>query len=141
MLRFAFGPCFMSFLFCFGFFLPSPRRGGENWLLSLEDCLACVCVCVCVCTCVCTCVCVYVCMCVCVCQSELPWQIPWNQTSNVHEGLFDNITLTSQKPCQYKNKFDCSEANGYSIPLDAINETNAFSIKYRYSDILLTKKA
>ena len=40
-------------------------------------------------------------------------------TSRVY---FDNVTLTSQKPCQYNNKFDCSETNGYNIPQDAINE-------------------
>ena len=44
-----------------------------------------------------------------------------------------NVTLTSQKPRQYNNKYDCSETNSYNIPHDAINE----SIKYRYSDILL----
>ena len=47
-------------------------------------------------------------------------------TSRVY---FDNVTLTlhnmtrtSQKPCQYHNKFDCSKTNGYDIPQDAINE-------------------
>ena len=33
-----------------------------------------------------------------------------------------NITLTSQKPCQYNNKFDCNETNDCNIPQDAINE-------------------
>ena len=35
-----------------------------------------------------------------------------------------NMTLASQKPCQYNNviKFDCSETNGYTIPQDIINE-------------------
>ena len=45
--------------------------------------------------------------------------------------------VTSQKPCQYNNKFDCSKTNGYNIPQDVINEVYVFSIKYRYSDILL----
>ena len=35
---------------------------------------------------------------------------------------FHNVTLTSQKPCQYNNKFDCSEINGNKILQDAINE-------------------
>ena len=51
-----------------------------------------------------------------------------------------NVMLTSQKPCQYNNKFDSSETNGFNIPQDAINEVynkNVFSIKYCYSDILL----
>ena len=59
---------------------------------------------------------------------------------------FDNVTLTyhyfmltSQKPCQYNNKFDCSETNGYNIPQDAINEVKVFSIKYRYSDNFIEK--
>ena len=49
------------------------------------------------------------------------------------------VTLMSQKPCQYNKKFDCRETNGYNIPQDAINEVYVFSIKYRYSDILLKK--
>ena len=43
---------------------------------------------------------------------------------------FDNVTLmshnvmlTSQKPCQYNNKSDCSETN---IPQDAINAVYVF---------------
>ena len=40
-------------------------------------------------------------------------------TSRVY---FDNVTLLSQKPCQYNNKFDCSESKGYNIPQEAINE-------------------
>ena len=28
---------------------------------------------------------------------------------------FDNGMLTSQKPCQYNNKFEYSETNGYKI--------------------------
>ena len=52
-----------------------------------------------------------------------------------------NVTLTLQKPCQYNNKFDYIETNGYNIPHDAIYEVYSFfSIKYRYSDILLKKK-
>ena len=31
-------------------------------------------------------------------------------TSRVY---FDNVTLTSQKPCQHNNKGDCSETHGY----------------------------
>ena len=27
-----------------------------------------------------------------------------------------NVTLTSQKPCQYNNKFDCSITEGINIP-------------------------
>ena len=30
---------------------------------------------------------------------------------------FDNVTLTSQ---QHNNQFDCSKANGFNIPHDAI---------------------
>ena len=33
-----------------------------------------------------------------------------------------NVTLTSQKPCQYNNKFECGETNDYNSPQDAINE-------------------
>ena len=33
-----------------------------------------------------------------------------------------NVTLTSQKPYQYNNKFDSSKTLGYNIPQDAINE-------------------
>ena len=47
-------------------------------------------------------------------------------TSRVY---FDNVTMTlhnvtraSHNPCQYINKFDCSETNGYNIPQYAINE-------------------
>ena len=62
--------------------------------------------------------------------SELPRPIPCNQTSNEHRGVyFDNVTLTSynvmltsQKPCQDNDKFDCSKTNGYKIQQDAINE-------------------
>ena len=64
-------------------------------------------------------------------------------TSRVY---FDNVmlpshtvTLTSQKLCQYSDKFDCSETNGYSITQDAINEVYVFSIKYHYCNILLKK--
>ena len=50
---------------------------------------------------------------------------------------FDNVMLTSQIPCQYTYKFGCS----YNILQDAINEIECvccfFSIRYRYSDILL----
>ena len=37
-----------------------------------------------------------------------------------------NVTLTSQKPCQNNNKFDCSETNGYNNPHDVINEVKFF---------------
>ena len=47
------------------------------------------------------------------------------------------MTLTSQKQRQYNNKFECSEANSYNIPQDAINEVKVFSKKYRHGDILL----
>ena len=42
-----------------------------------------------------------------------------------------NMMLMSQKPCQYNNKFDCSETNGYDISQDAIDEISGgfFSIK------------
>ena len=43
---------------------------------------------------------------------------------------FDNVTLTSQKPCQHKDKCDCSITNGHK-------SNYVFSIKYRYRDILL----
>ena len=33
-----------------------------------------------------------------------------------------NVTLTSQKPCQYNNKFDCSKTNSYNLQQDALNE-------------------
>ena len=36
------------------------------------------------------------------------------------------LTLTPQKPCQYNNKFDCSETNGYNIPQGAINAVLGF---------------
>ena len=52
-----------------------------------------------------------------------------------------NVALTSQKPCKYNNKLECSETNGYNIPQDAINEVYVLlffsSIKYCSSDILL----
>ena len=35
-------------------------------------------------------------------------------------------TLTSQKPYQYNNKFDCSKTNGYNIPQDGKNEVKGF---------------
>ena len=53
-------------------------------------------------------------------QSELPRGIK----PRMH--VDDNVTLTSQKPCQYNNKFDCSKTNGYDIPQDAINEVRFF---------------
>ena len=40
--------------------------------------------------------------------------------------MLHNVTLTSQKPCQHKNKCDCSKTNGYKC-LKFI----FFSIKYR----------
>ena len=41
-------------------------------------------------------------------------------TSSVY---FNNVTMTSKKPCQHNDKFDCSEINGYSRRNDnAINE-------------------
>ena len=46
--------------------------------------------------------------------------IPWNQPLMYIEGLlfmdFDDVTLTSQKPCHNNNKFDCSETDGCNIP-------------------------
>ena len=80
-------------------------------------------------------------------QSELSRPIPRNAvesdhgcTSRIH---FDNagdnmtltlynVTLTSRKPSLHNNKCDCNKTNG-------LNEVYAFSIKYRYSDILLKK--
>ena len=62
-------------------------------------------------------------------QSELPRPIPWIQISYVDNSVIltsHNVALTSQKPCQYNNKFDCSETNGYNIPKDAINEVYVF---------------
>ena len=59
---------------------------------------------------------------------ELPRPIPWNPNSDILRGsvYFDNVTLTSYnitslKPCQYNNKFHCSETNGCNILQDAIN--------------------
>ena len=48
----------------------------------------------------------------------------------------------SQKPCQYNKKFDCSEANGYNIPQDALNEVKFFFYKISLykTYILLTKQ-
>ena len=45
-----------------------------------------------------------------------------------------NVTLTSKKPCSHNNTYDCNKTNG-------LNEVDVvvFSIKYRYSDILLKK--
>ena len=44
-------------------------------------------------------------------------------------GLFNNVTLTShnmtlksEKPCQYINKFYFSQTNGYNISQDYINK-------------------
>ena len=51
-------------------------------------------------------------------HSELPGPIPLNQTPGVHRGS-TFITLRHRKPCQYNNKFDCNEENGYKIPQDA----------------------
>ena len=80
-------------------------------------------------------------------QLELPRLIPRNSVKSDHgctsRIYFDkagvnvtltlyNMTLTSQKPCQNNNKCDCSKTND-------LNEVYVFSIKYRYSDILLKK--
>ena len=51
-------------------------------------------------------------------------------TSRVY---FHNVTLTSQKPCQYNNKFNCSETNGHNLPQEAIQ------VFFHYSDILMEK--
>ena len=70
-------------------------------------------------------------------QSELPRPIPLDSvelnlgcTSRIY---FDNVTLTkhnltltSQKICQYNNKFDCSKSKGYNLSQDAINEAYFF---------------
>ena len=81
-------------------------------------------------------------------QSVLPRPIPRNSMESDHgctsriyfDNAGDNMTLTlykvmltSQKPCLHNNKCDCSKSNG-------LDEVYAFSIKYRYSDILLRKK-
>ena len=79
-------------------------------------------------------------------QSKLPRPIPRNSvesdfgsTSRIYFDNADdnmtltlyNVTLTSRKPCLHNNKCDCSKTNG-------LNEVYVFfSIKYRYSDILL----
>ena len=66
-------------------------------------------------------------------QLELPRPISWNSVESGIECTLriysdsvtltlHNLTLTSQKPCQYNNMFDCSETNGYKIPPDALNE-------------------
>ena len=60
--------------------------------------------------------------------------------------LFDNVTLasrniipTSNKPCHYNKKFDCSETNGYNIPQDSINEADkGFAILYRYIEVCVS---
>ena len=75
-------------------------------------------------------------------QSELPRPNPQNSVESdhdVHRGstfnvmlTLYNVTLTSQKPCLQNNKCDRSKTNG-------LNEVYVFSIKYRYSDILLKK--
>ena len=50
-------------------------------------------------------------------------------TSRVY---FDNVPLTSQKPCQYNNKIDWSEKKTQA----AVNKVYLFSINYnRYIDI------
>ena len=45
--------------------------------------------------------------------------IPWNQPLPYIEGLlfmeFDNVTLTSQKPCHHNNMFDCGETNSCNV--------------------------
>ena len=43
-----------------------------------------------------------------------------------------NVTLTVQKPCQYNNKFDCSETIGCNIPQVLI-----FSISYSLAIFVL----
>ena len=80
-------------------------------------------------------------------QSELPRPIPRNSVESDHgctsRIYFDNVgdnvaltlysvTLTSQKPCKHNIKYACSKTDGS-------NEVYVFSIKYRYSDILLKK--
>ena len=65
------------------------------------------------------------------------WPIPWNQPLPYIKGLlfmdFDNVTLTSQKPCLHNNKLIYSEINGCNIP-------QYTSLKRRcYSDIFLKK--
>ena len=70
-------------------------------------------------------------------QSELPRSIPWNSVESdlgcTSSNYFDNVTLTihnvtltSQKLCQYNNKSDCSETNRYNSPQNAINEVKVF---------------
>ena len=79
-------------------------------------------------------------------QSKLPRPIPRNSVESDHGCIsrinFDNadnvaltlysVTLTSQKPCKHNNKYDCCKTDGS-------NDVYVFSIKYRYSDILLKK--
>ena len=52
-------------------------------------------------------------------QSDLPQPTLWNSVeSNLGCTLrvyFDNVTLTSHKPCQHNNKCDCSKTNGYKL--------------------------
>ena len=63
-------------------------------------------------------------------QLELPREIPRNSvesdrgcTSRIYfDNAGDNVTLTSQKPCQHNNKCDCSKTNG-------LNEVNVFQKK------------
>ena len=77
-------------------------------------------------------------------QLELPLPKPCNSvesdtgcTSRIYFDIvtltLHNVTPTSQKPCKYNNKLDCSEKN----PQYAINEV--FFYKILLSDILLKK--
>ena len=74
-------------------------------------------------------------------QSELPWLFPWNSvesklwcTTMIYFDnvtlMLHNVTLTSQKPRQHNNKCDCSKTI-------RCKWSSCFSIKHRYSDILL----
>ena len=80
-------------------------------------------------------------------QSELSLPITWNSvesdlrcTSRIYfENVtltLHNLTLTSQKPCQYNSKFDCSKQHSTRC----YKKFKFFSIKYCYSDILLKKQ-
>ena len=50
-------------------------------------------------------------------QLEMPQPVLWNSLESDLEctlkTYFDNMILTSQKPCQHNNKCDCSKTNGF----------------------------
>ena len=55
-------------------------------------------------------------------------------TSKVY---FDNMTLTSQKPCIHNNKFDYSETNGYFHNKRCRNKHDINEVKFSFNKISL----